>query len=84
MPEVSPAELSLAGRIAAHASWAHTPDRTARTAPGRAAFDAKFLAMADGDPVRADHLRRAHYTRMSLRSAQARRRAREAVAGSAA
>lgn len=66
-------ELSIAGRIGAHQSWANTIDRTARTAPARAAMDAKFLAEADGDPVRAEHLRKAHYSRLALRSAQARR-----------
>ncbi len=73
-------ELSLAGRIAAHASWAQTPNRTARTAPARAALDAKFLAQADGDPVRAAHLRKAHYARLALRSVQSRRRARAEAA----
>ncbi|HIW29778.1 MAG TPA: hypothetical protein H9987_07170, partial [Candidatus Luteococcus avicola] len=59
-------------------SWANTTDRTARTSKARAALDAKFLEQADGDPVRAEHLRRAHFARLALRSAQARRKAREA------
>jgi hypothetical protein len=37
-------------------------------------MDAKFLAEADGDPVRAEHLRKAYFTRLALKSAQARRR----------
>lgn len=61
------------GRIGAHTSWANTKNRTARTAPGRAALDAKFLEQADGDPVRAEHLRKAHFQRLALKSAQARR-----------
>lgn len=69
-----PAERALRARIAAHESWAATTDRSARTAPARAALDAKFLAEADGDPVRADHLRKAHFARLALKSAQARRR----------
>jgi hypothetical protein len=37
-------------------------------------MDQKFLDEADGDPVRAEHLRKAHYARLALRSAQARRK----------
>lgn len=70
-------ERQLAASIAAHESWAATTDRTKRTAPARAALDAKFLAQADGDPVRAEHLRIAHFKRLALKSAQARRKARE-------
>jgi hypothetical protein len=33
----------LVASIAAHTSWAKTPDRTARTANVRAALDQKFL-----------------------------------------
>jgi hypothetical protein len=65
------------GRVGAHISWANTEDRSARTAPARAALDAKFLAEADGDPVRAAHLRKAYFARLALKSAQARRKARE-------
>ncbi|WP_198020297.1 hypothetical protein [Nocardioides sp. J54] len=60
-------------------SWANTTDRTARTAKARAALEQKFLEQAGGDPLRAAHLRKAHYAQMALKSAQARRRAREAV-----
>jgi hypothetical protein len=67
------------GRIGAETSWANTKDRTARTASARAALDRKFLDAADGDPVRAAHLRKAHFARMALLSAQARRR--KALAG---
>jgi hypothetical protein len=70
-------ERSLAASIAAHESWASTPNRAARTAPARAALDAKFLEQADGDPVAAAHLRKAHFARLALKSAQARRRSRE-------
>lgn len=68
---------SLRSRIAAHESWANTTDRTARTAPARAALERKFLEAADGDPLRAAHLRKAHFARLALKSAQSRRRARE-------
>lgn len=71
------AHRQLAARIAAETSWANTFDRAGRTAPARRALDAKFLAQADGDPVRAEHLRKAHFARLALKSAQARRKARE-------
>lgn len=70
-------ERVLRARIAAHESWAHTENRSARTGPARAALDAKFLKQADGDPVRAEHLRKAHFARLALKSAQARRRIKE-------
>lgn len=76
MPATS-AERSLASRLAAHESWAATGDRSARTAPARAALDAKFLAQAGGDAVRAAHLRKAHFARLALKSAQSRRKSRE-------
>lgn len=67
------AERRLIAQIAVHTSWARTPDPAARTAPARAALAAKFLAEAGGDPVRAEHLRKAHYKRLALKSAQSRR-----------
>ncbi|MCM0618764.1 hypothetical protein [Nocardioides bruguierae] len=65
--------LSAFGKIGAHTSWANTTNRTARTAPARAALDQKFLDQADGDPQRAAHLRKAHFQRLAQLSAQARR-----------
>jgi hypothetical protein len=73
-------EKQLVARVAAHESWARTPNRSARTAPARAALDAKFIAQADGDPIRADHLRKAHFARLALKSAQARRKSRDFAA----
>ncbi len=70
-------ERVLRARIAAHESWANTENRSARTAPARAALDAKFLDEAGGDPVRAAHRRSAHFARLALKSAQSRRRSRE-------
>jgi len=70
----SPSERRLSAQIAVHESWAATEDRSARTAPARAAFLKKFLDQAGGDPVRAEHLRKAHYARLALKSAQARRK----------
>lgn len=73
-------ERQLVASIAAHESWANTTNRTARTAPARAALDARFLLEADGDPIRAGHLRKAYFKRLALKSAQSRRKAREATA----
>jgi hypothetical protein len=77
---VTDQERAMIARIAAHESWAHTGDRSARTAPARAALEAKFLAEADGDPIRAAHLRKAHFQRLALKSARARRRSKELAA----
>lgn len=65
---------SLIGRKGAYVSWGHTENRTRRTAAGRAAFEQKFLDQADGDPVRAEQLRKAYYTDLAIRSARARAR----------
>lgn len=72
-------ERKLRSTIAAHESWANTPDRASRTAPARRALEQRFLTLADGDPVKAEHLRKAHYARMALKSAQSRRRAKESL-----
>lgn len=74
---ITATERHLAASIAAHESWANTPNRSARTAPARAALDQKFLDQADGDPIRASHLRKAYFARLALKSAQSRRKARE-------
>lgn len=72
-------ERALIASIAAHTSWGNTTDRSARTAPARRALEEKFLREADGDPVRAEHLRKAHFQRLALRSAQSRRKSRRAA-----
>jgi hypothetical protein len=76
----SPRERSLRAQIAAHASWAKTPDAAARTARARAAFFDRFLREVDPDgtlPVderarRAEHALRAHMLRLSLAAQRAR------------
>jgi hypothetical protein len=74
MPEVRPDPYrQLIGRKGGHVSWARTLDRSARTSAARAALEAKFLAEAGGDPVRAEHLRKAFYADLALKSAKARR-----------
>ncbi|BCT76925.1 hypothetical protein SCMU_27670 [Sinomonas cyclohexanicum] len=79
-------------QIAANESWAQTEDRSARTAPARAAMLAKFEHEADPEgrllPAerarRAEHLRKAHFQRLALKSAQSRRRAKAATAAAEA
>lgn len=79
-------ERSLIGRLASHESWARTEDRSARTAPARRAMLDRFERQVDPDGVlttderarRAANARKAHFTRLALKSAQARRRAAEA------
>jgi hypothetical protein len=66
----TPKELSLYGRIGAHKSWADTNDRSARTAPARAAFLARFDGHADPEAAR-----KAYFLELARRSAQARKRA---------
>jgi hypothetical protein len=81
-------ERILRSRIGAHASWAGTADRSARTAPARKALNDKFDREVDPDgqltPAerarRAESARKAYFTRLALKSAQARRRAGEARA----
>jgi hypothetical protein len=74
-------EASLRGRLAVLSSWAQTEDRTARTAPGRAAMMAKFEKQVDPHGTlppaerarRAEYARKAHYTRLSLKAVKARK-----------
>lgn len=79
MPKIPHSERVLAGRLGGYLSWANTVDRSARTAAARAALDAKFLEQADGDPQRAEALRRAHFSRLALKSAQSRRHAKQST-----
>lgn len=79
--DLTPDERSLRARMAAHQSWANTPDPSARTKPAREGLLAKFEAEVDPegtlDPAerrrRAEHARRAYMAGLSLKSAQARR-----------
>ena len=77
MANASPADRRLAGQIAAHTRWANTADRTTATAAARGALEAKFLAEAGGDPVRAASVRKAYFARLALASSKARRKSRE-------
>jgi hypothetical protein len=84
---LTPAQRSMRARIASHVSWANTPDPSSRTAPGRAAFAERFEqqvideAAARGEILtpkeirrRAEHLKKAHFYRLALASAKARRK----------
>jgi hypothetical protein len=79
---LSPSERKLRAQLAAHTSWAHTEDRSARTAAGRKAALDRFEREVDPDglldprerELRAASARKAHFTRLALKSAQARRR----------
>jgi hypothetical protein len=77
---LSPAERSLRARLAAHSMHARHDAQETTTAAG-AAFLARFEAEVDPDGVlppderrrRAEHARRAYFTRLALASAKARR-----------
>ncbi len=86
---MDPTERSLRSRLAAHLSWANTADRPARTEAARKASESRFLSEARklhpaGTSKQiedaAQSLRKAHYARLALLSAQA-RRARKATNG---
>jgi hypothetical protein len=78
---LSPTERSLRGKLAAHTSWANTPDPAARTAPARAKFLDRFYRQVDPDGKlpeaerhrRAEAAKKAYYTGLALKSARARR-----------
>jgi len=77
---LTPKERTLRARIAAHSL--HAQGRT-NTGPARVAFDARWEREVDPDGVlspderskRASHAKRAHFQRLALKSAKARRRA---------
>lgn len=76
------AERRLQASVASHESWARTPNRTARTAAARRAFNDRFEREVDPEGIllpaerakRAENARKAYYSRLALKSAQARRR----------
>ena len=75
---------ALRGQIGAHAKWAKTTDRMAATQAGRVAaataLEQRLIEEYDLDPtakdfsVRLEHARKAHFKRLALRSAAARKR----------
>jgi hypothetical protein len=80
VPARDPAIRAQVASIAGNTSWANTPDPAARTANGRAAFLSSFERQVDPDGAldpaerarRAEYLRKAHFRRLALKSAQAR------------
>jgi hypothetical protein len=82
VPARRPEDRALIASIAAHASWARTANPAARTANARKAFADCFQREAYPDCLlppaerarRAEHLRKAHFKRLALKSAQARRK----------
>ena len=85
---LSPTERSLRARLAAYAMHAQHDSRDT-SAPGRAAFLARFEADVDPDGRldpeerrrRAEHARSAYFARLALASVAARRARRTSVTG---
>ena len=94
MPEIglTPSERSMRGALGAHVSWQNTENRTERTAPARKAFDDRFEREVDPDGVlppaerakRVENARRAYFLRLALKSARARRSAKQGRAAALA
>ncbi len=82
MPGLSPSERVLSARLAAHTLHARLADPVAHTAPARQAFLDRFEREVDPDGTlppaerarRAEHARKAYFTRLALASAKARRK----------
>lgn len=78
---LTPSERTLRARLAAHSLHAQQDSR-ALTAPARKAAHDRFLIQVDPDGTlpeaerirRASHARKAYFTALALKSAQARRR----------
>jgi hypothetical protein len=79
---MTPEQRRRRARIAAHASWANTADRTSRTSSGTKAFLDRFERQVDPERVLPDedraimakHARTAYMLQLAERSAAARRR----------
>ena len=77
-----PDERALRARLVAHVSWSKTEDRIARTQPAKDKFDERFEKEVDPEgklePAerrkRAESARKAYFTRLALKSVQARRK----------
>lgn len=81
MPSKDPVERNLLATLAVHKKWAGIDDRSAATAPARRGLAERFEREADPDGVlapeertrRAEHLRKAHFAELALKSVRARR-----------
>lgn len=77
---LTPEQRSMRARIAAHTRWANETDRSAATAPARAALVERFAREVDPDgqldpaerATRAAHALQAYMLRLSLASSRAR------------
>lgn len=80
---LTPSERTLRARLAAHSLHSRIRDESAHTAPARQAFLSRFERDVDphGDlpeeerKRRAEHARKAYFTRLALTSVRARRAA---------
>jgi len=78
--KLTPEQRVLRAKVAAHIQWAKEADPSGRTAGARAKFLERFEREADPsgelDPVerarRAEHLRRAYFAKLALKSSRAR------------
>lgn len=82
-PTMTPESRKLRAQLAAHVSWANTPDPASRTAKARAAAADKWIAKAremhpeagEEQIARvAESLRKAHFSRMAYAAHASRRR----------
>lgn len=72
---LSPEQRVLRAKVAVHQSWANTTDRTARTAPARAAFMKRFEDQVDPERTlpeaqrkqRAESAMRSHMASLALK-----------------
>lgn len=79
---MTPAQRTLRAQIAAHTMWSNVDNRTERTAAARKAAADRFETQVDpGGELppevrrqRAESARKAHFRRMAMASAKARRR----------
>ena len=89
--DLSPTERTLRARLAAHSLHSKRDSRET-TARGRAAFLTRFEREVDPDGAldplerrrRAEHARRAYFTRLALAAVEAKRAKRAAEGGDAA
>ena len=80
--KLTPEQRAMRASIAAHVQWAKESDPPARTERARRAFLERFEREADPDGTldpaerarRAEHLRRAYFTRLALASSRARKK----------
>lgn len=90
---MDPQDRALRASLASHVSWANTLDPASRTAKARAAANGRFEKQArekhpdatDEQIARiAEHLKSAHFRRLALEAAKARRKKKQAKAKPAA